>query len=80
LLTSLAEYIAQLEENFTLKANENKDLRIKNRALIEENARSITLIETLLRHSALTPFIKDLSRDETIGNPILLPGPAAPTE
>jgi hypothetical protein len=80
LLTRLAEYIAQLEDNFALKANENKDLRIKNRALIEENARSITFIETLLRHPALNPFLEDLSRDETIGNPILLPSPAAPTE
>jgi hypothetical protein len=72
-LTRLAEYITQLENNFALKTNENKDLRIKNHVLIKENARSIALIETLLRHPALTPFLEDLSRDETIGSPIYYP-------
>ena len=69
-----------LKTIFALKANENNYLRIENRALIKENARSITFIETLLRYPALTPFLKDLSRDKAIGNPILLPGLIALTE
>jgi len=39
LLTSLGEYVAQLEDNFALNTKENKDLDIQNGALIEENAR-----------------------------------------
>jgi hypothetical protein len=32
----------------------------------------MALIKTILRHPALTPFLEDLSRDETLDSPILL--------
>ncbi|KAF2756909.1 hypothetical protein EJ05DRAFT_511679 [Pseudovirgaria hyperparasitica] len=60
------EYIGQLEGEVNQKANECNELRIQNRALMEENARSRAFIENLLRHQAFAPFLEDLSRDEAL--------------
>ena len=49
-----------------MKQNECNDLRSQNRALMEENARSRAFIERLLRHQAFTPFLEELSRDESL--------------
>lgn len=60
------EYIGQLEGEVAMKANECSELRTQNRALMEENARSRAFIERLLRHQAFTPFLEELSRDESL--------------
>ncbi|KAF2011146.1 hypothetical protein BU24DRAFT_54004 [Aaosphaeria arxii CBS 175.79] len=60
------EYIGQLEGEVAMKNNECNDLRVQNRALMEENARSRAFIERLLRHQAFTPFLEELSRDESL--------------
>lgn len=60
------EYIGQLEGEVAVKSNECNDLRTQNRALMEENARSRAFIERLLRHQAFTPFLEELSRDESL--------------
>ncbi|KAF2865001.1 hypothetical protein BDV95DRAFT_632623 [Massariosphaeria phaeospora] len=60
------EYIGQLEGEVAVKVNEANELRSQNRALMEENARSRAFIERLLRHQAFTPFLEDLSREETL--------------
>ncbi|CAI6336516.1 unnamed protein product [Periconia digitata] len=60
------EYIGQLEGEVAVKTNEANDLRTQNMALMEENARSRALIERLLRHPAFTPFLEDLSHDESL--------------
>jgi bZIP-type transcription factor MBZ1 len=49
-----------------MKSNECNELRTQNRALMEENARSRAFIERLLRHQAFTPFLEELSRDESL--------------
>jgi hypothetical protein len=49
-----------------MKTNEANELRTQNRALMEENGRSRAFIERLLRHQAFTPFLEELSRDETL--------------
>jgi hypothetical protein len=49
-----------------MKTNEANELRVQNRALMEENARSRAFIERLLRHQAFTPFLEELSRDESL--------------
>jgi hypothetical protein len=60
------EYIGQLEGEVQVKVNEANDLRTENRLLREENARSRAFIERLLRHQAFTPFLEDLSREESL--------------
>lgn len=60
------EYIGQLEGEIAMKTNEANELRTQNRALMEENARSRAFIERLLRHQAFTPFLEELSRDESL--------------
>lgn len=60
------EYIGQLEGEVAVKTNECNELRTQNRALMEENARSRAFIERLLRHQAFTPFLEELSRDESL--------------
>ncbi|KAH7109629.1 hypothetical protein B0J11DRAFT_235483 [Dendryphion nanum] len=60
------EYIGQLEGEVAVKTNEANELRVQNRALMEENARSRAFIERLLRHQAFTPFLEELSRDESL--------------
>ena len=49
-----------------MKTNECNELRTQNRALMEENARQQAFIERLLRHQAFTPFLEDLSREESL--------------
>jgi len=49
-----------------MKTNEANELRTQNRSLMEENARSRAFIERLLRHQAFTPFLEELSRDESL--------------
>jgi len=60
------EYIGQLEGEVAMKVNEANELRSQNRLLMEENARSRAFIERLLRHQAFTPFLEELSRDESL--------------
>ncbi|KAF1942961.1 hypothetical protein EJ02DRAFT_374766 [Clathrospora elynae] len=60
------EYIGQLEGEINMKASEANELRTQNRLLMEENARSRTFIERLLRHQAFAPFLEELSRDEAL--------------
>ncbi|PZD24867.1 bzip transcription factor protein [Pyrenophora tritici-repentis] len=60
------EYIGQLEGEVAMKVNEANELRTQNRLLMEENARSRAFIERLLRHQAFTPFLEELSRDESL--------------
>ncbi|KAF1914616.1 hypothetical protein BDU57DRAFT_519711 [Ampelomyces quisqualis] len=60
------EYIGQLEGEVAVKVNEANDLRTENRLLREENARSRAFIERLLRHQAFTPFLDELSREESL--------------
>ncbi len=63
------EYIGQLEGDLAIKAQENTNLRNENAALMQENDRYRTLIETLLRHPAFTPFINDISKDPSVLGP-----------
>lgn len=63
-----AEYISQLEGEVAGKANEANDLRVQNRALMEENARFRELTIKLLRHPAFTPFLEDISRDPALSD------------
>lgn len=56
-----------------MKVNEANELRIQNRALMEENARSRAFIERLLRHQAFTPFLEELSRDESLQSKSTMP-------
>ncbi|KAL0259337.1 hypothetical protein SLS55_005073 [Diplodia seriata] len=63
------EYIGQLEGEVASKNNENTELRMQNRALMEENARSRAFIERLLRHQAFGPFLDELSRDPALMEP-----------
>lgn len=60
-----------------VKTNECNELRLQNHALMEENARSRAFIEKLLRHPAFTPFLEDLSRDESLNTTIPAPRPAS---
>jgi hypothetical protein len=63
-----------------MKQNECNDLRSQNRALMEENARSRAFIERLLRHQAFTPFLEELSRDESLqSKPAMTALQSAPT-
>lgn len=63
-----------------MKTNECNDLRTQNRALMEENARSRAFIERLLRHQAFTPFLEELSRDESLkAEPTMSSLSSAPT-
>lgn len=49
-----------------MKAQESNTLRQENTALMQENERYRSLIETLLRHQAFQPFIQDISRDPSV--------------
>lgn len=60
------EYIGQLEGEVAQKVNEANELRNENQLLREENARSRAFIERLLRHQAFTPFLEELSREESL--------------
>ncbi|KAJ4360351.1 uncharacterized protein N0V89_000913 [Didymosphaeria variabile] len=76
------EYIGQLEGEVAMKTNECNELRTQNRALMEENARSRAFIERLLRHQAFTPFLEELSRDESLETKPAMPtlsGSTTPT-
>lgn len=64
----IIEYIGQLEGEVQGKVNECNDLKMQNRALIEENARFRTLAEKLLAHAAFRPFLDELSRDPDLAN------------
>jgi hypothetical protein len=57
------EYIGQLEGELAVKTNEANDLKLQNRALMEENARFRALSEKLLSHAAFRPFLDEISRD-----------------
>lgn len=57
------EYISQLEGEVQQKVNEAAELKLQNRALMEENARFRSLSEKLLAHAAFRPFLEELSRD-----------------
>ena len=49
-----------------MKVNECNDLKMQNRALMEENARFRSLAEKLLGHAAFRPFLEELSHDPEI--------------
>jgi len=57
------EYIGQLEGELSVKTNEANELKLQNRALMEENARFRALSEKLLAHAAFRPFLDEISRD-----------------
>jgi hypothetical protein len=57
------EYITQLEGEVAGKATEVNELKVQNRALMEENARFRALAEKLLAHPAFHPFLDELSHD-----------------
>jgi hypothetical protein len=57
------EYIGQLEGELSVKTNEANELKLQNRALMEENARFRALSEKLLSHAAFRPFLDEISRD-----------------
>jgi len=61
-----------------MKVNEANELRTQNRLLMEENARSRAFIERLLRHQAFTPFLEELSRDESLQLKTSMPSSSAP--
>ncbi|KAI1975369.1 hypothetical protein LOZ53_003921 [Ophidiomyces ophidiicola] len=63
------EYIGQLEGELTAKTNEATDLRLQNRALMEENARLTDLTRMLLSSPQFASFLNDVSRN---GLPSLL--------
>ncbi|KAI9675768.1 MAG: hypothetical protein M1817_001135 [Caeruleum heppii] len=58
------EYIGQLEGEVAAKVNEADDLRLQNRALMEENRRLSDLTRMLLSSSAFSTFLDDLSNPE----------------
>lgn len=62
------EYISQLEGEVAVKVNEAQELKLQNRALMEENARFRSLTEKLLAHAAFRPFLDELSRDPEMAN------------
>ncbi|KAE9962751.1 hypothetical protein BLS_010060 [Venturia inaequalis] len=62
------EYIGQLEGEIQGKVNECNDLKMQNRALMEENARFRTLAEKLLAHAAFRPFLEELSHDPELAH------------
>jgi hypothetical protein len=58
---TFAEYIGQLEGEVTAKTNEANDLRLQNRALLEENARLTDLTRMLLASPHFASFLNDIS-------------------
>ncbi|KAI9829944.1 MAG: hypothetical protein M1819_005916 [Sarea resinae] len=54
------EYIGQLEGEVAAKTNEANDLKIENRALMDENRRLSDLTRMLLSSSAFSTFLNDL--------------------
>lgn len=57
----MIEYIGQLEGEVAAKANEANDLRVQNRALMEENQRLTDLTRMLLASPSFSTFLNDLS-------------------
>ncbi|KAK2762263.1 hypothetical protein FQN54_001273 [Arachnomyces sp. PD_36] len=55
------EYIGQLEGEVAAKTNEANDLRVRNRALAEENSRLTDLTRMLLSSSHFSSFLNDIS-------------------
>ncbi|KAI9810092.1 MAG: hypothetical protein M1827_006703 [Pycnora praestabilis] len=55
------EYIGQLEGEIAAKTNEANDLKVNNRALMDENTRLSDLTRMLLSSSAFSTFLDDLS-------------------
>ncbi|KAL2755311.1 hypothetical protein ACRALDRAFT_2041705 [Sodiomyces alcalophilus JCM 7366] len=64
------EYISQLETEIANKVSENGDLRVQNRALLEENKRLSDLTRMLLSSPSFSNFLDQLSN-----NPQGLPPP-----
>ncbi|KAI9170944.1 BZIP-type transcription factor MBZ1 [Paramyrothecium foliicola] len=62
------EYISQLESEIANKVNENGELRVQNRALIDENKRLSDLTRMLLSSPSFSNFLDHLST-----NPSALP-------
>jgi hypothetical protein len=73
------EYIGQLEGEVQGKVNECNDLKMQNRALMEENARFRTLAEKLLAHAAFRPFLEELSHDPELAHSLSQISSATPT-
>ncbi|TQS38576.1 hypothetical protein Golomagni_00915 [Golovinomyces magnicellulatus] len=60
------EYINQLEDEITVKINENGDLRAQNQALIEENIRLSDITRMLISSPSLSGFVDSIAM-----NPVL---------
>jgi len=76
ILLTVVEYISQLEGEIAGKVNENHDLRIQNKALLEENTRLSDLTRMLLSSSAFSSFLDTLaSNPAAISQRTTTPGP-----
>ncbi|RKF71672.1 BZIP-type transcription factor MBZ1 [Golovinomyces cichoracearum] len=60
------EYINQLEDEITVRINENGDLRAQNQALIEENIRLSDITRMLISSPSLSGFVDSIAM-----NPVL---------
>lgn len=66
ILTCPLGYISQLEGEVASKANEVNELKSQNHALQGQITQLTHLTQTLLRHSAFSSFLNDLSNDPSI--------------
>lgn len=74
------EYIGQLEGEVATKTNEANDLRVRNRALAEENSRLTDLTRMLLSSSQFSSFLNDISINGLPPPPQQAPGAQAPVQ
>lgn len=70
-VANVAEYIGQLESELAGKANEASDMRLQNRALMEENSRLTDLTRLLLSSPHFANFLNDFGP-----NSLPFPNPA----
>ncbi|KAI9764762.1 MAG: hypothetical protein M1840_008031 [Geoglossum simile] len=70
LLTCFQEYIGQLETEVAAKTNEANDLKVQNRALMEENTRLSDLTRMLLSSPSFSSFLDTLSPVDGLQAPV----------
>jgi len=70
LLTYFKEYIGQLEAEVAAKTNEANDLKVQNRALMEENTRLSDLTRMLLSSPSFSSFLDTLSPADGLPAPV----------
>lgn len=68
-LLTCVEYIGQLEGEIAGKVNENHDLKLQNKALLEENARLSDLTRMLLSSPAFSSFLDTLATNPNSAAP-----------